>query len=415
MPHTQPRFALGACPSSAVRPAPRLLVIDDDLVQRTIICRIGAQLGYASTGAATPEEALHCLDEGPPACVVFDLSLAERHGIQALKAMASALKDTPVVVISGSGEIMPPPAVRVGRKLGLDVRGPIPKPLSIAVLRQALVQAIPTGQAPETAPAGAAGDPPRALAEPRILFQPRIDVVTGAPVGCEVLLGEADRGIGALLGSALAACAGLVRRHGGFRVALPVPPAWLAEADLADQIGAAVAAAGVPASTLVLEIPAGVAMAQAERIGPILAGLRRRGVRIGLTQFGCGLLSLRALARLSLDQVKLDRSLLAAGRPGAGITEPASGEEVGCGQEGCEKSSCEDCASQDCSWQVAKAAILLARHFRIMLVADGVDDAMTLDRLAEAGCALVQGRMFSRPLDAAALAAWVEDQHARCR
>ncbi|BBF94058.1 EAL domain-containing response regulator [Blastochloris tepida] len=398
MPHTQPRFASGACPAPAARPAPRLLVIDDDLVQRTIICRIGAQLGYVSAGAATLEEALRCLEAGRPACVVFDLSLAERHGIVALKAMAGALGDTPVVVISGSGETMPPPAVRVGRRLGLDVRGPIPKPLSLAELRQALVQAIPTGMAPESELSGAPGSAPPAPAEPQILFQPRIDLVTGAPVGCEVLPGAAGDGISPLVESALAACAALVRRHGGFRVAVPVPPAWLEEPLFAERVAAAVAAAGVPPSTLVLEIPAGVAMVQADRIGAVLDGLRRRGVRIGLSQFGGGLTSLGALARLPLDEVKLDRSLLAANRPDA-----------------CGKSSCEDCSCDDCSWQAAKAAILLARHFRIMLVADGVDDALTLGRLAEAGCALVQGRMFSRPLDAAALAAWVADQHARCR
>ncbi|NJL08071.1 MAG: EAL domain-containing protein [Methylacidiphilales bacterium] len=87
----------------------------------------------------------------------------------------------------------------------------------------------------------------------------------------------------------------------------------------------------------------------------------RLGVRTALTDFGCGPLSLDALAGLPLDEVKLARSLFAT--PAGSAPQEAV------------------------IWRVAEAAILLARHFRIMLVADGVDDALTQRRLVEAGCA----------------------------
>ncbi|NJL08070.1 MAG: hypothetical protein HC900_07240 [Methylacidiphilales bacterium] len=233
-------------------------------------------------------EALRCLGDGGQDCVVFHLSLAEHHGIEALKALAGALAGTPVVVINGSGETVPAPAVRVGRMLGLDVRGPIPKPLGLAALRQALVQAIPTGPMAEPYPAATDEDPAgmaegRAAphGEARILFQPRIDLMTGAPVGCEVLVGGAcaadhPAGVhpaGPLLRRALAACAGLVRRHGGFRVAVPATAAWLDDSSLAGDIEAALATAGVPAATLVLEIPTDRRDARARRASaPSLPG-----------------------------------------------------------------------------------------------------------------------------------------------
>ncbi|NJL08365.1 MAG: response regulator, partial [Methylacidiphilales bacterium] len=106
-PKSEPSFASGESSHPAAHPAPRLLVIDDDLVQRMIICRIGAQVGYVATGAATVGEALRCLGDGGQDCVVFHLSLAEHHGIEALKALAGALAGTPVVVINGSGETVP--------------------------------------------------------------------------------------------------------------------------------------------------------------------------------------------------------------------------------------------------------------------------------------------------------------------
>jgi EAL domain-containing protein (putative c-di-GMP-specific phosphodiesterase class I)/CheY-like chemotaxis protein len=389
---------------------PRLLVIDDDLVQRSIICKIGAQVGYVATGVATFSDALQYLADGSYDCITLDLSLGEHHGIEVLKAVAEGTMRVPIVVISGCEERIQTLAVRVGQSLDLDMRGPIAKPLNLAVLRQTLSQALPVDAAPPpTAPVEVTAEELAHLLEAdqiRISFQPRVDVATEAPAGCEALAtlphagaddsararlaaladtaGLAGRLAGLVLRRALAACAPLVERYSGFVVAVPVPAAWLFDPRLPEEIDAALAATGVPPSALVLEVSE-LAITDVSRVTDILVGLRIKGVRIAIAEFGRGALSLPALARMPIDELKLDRSLLAA----------AEGEEG--------------------AWRIVEAAIQLARLFKITPVADGVDGAAMLTRLSEAGCGLVQGRVFSRPLEAAALATWVDDQFVRCR
>lgn len=409
MPHTQQTVLPHEPPLPADHLMPRLLVIDDDLIQRSIICKIGGQVGYVATGVATFADALQYMSDGSYDCITLDLSLGEHHGIEVLKAVAEGTVRVPIVVISGCDERIQTLAVHIGQSLDLDMRGPIAKPLNLSALRQTLIQALPaeTALPPRPAAEVTAADLARLLDadQIRIVFQPRLDIATEAPVGCEALAtvpnagadpaararlaalaetaGLAARLAGQVLRRALAACAPLIRRHAGFAVAVPVPAPWLFDPRLPEEIDAALAATGVPPSALVLEVSE-PAITDVSRVTDILVGLHIRGVRIAIADFGSGALSLPALAHMPVEQLKLDHALLAAG-------------------------------DDDGAWRIVEAAIMLAREFKITPVADGVDSVAALHRLAEAGCGQVQGRVFSRPLDEAALAAWVDNQFARSR
>ena len=56
---------------------------------------------------------------------------------------------------------------------------------------------------------------------------------------------------------------------------------------------------------------------------------------------------------------------------------------------------------------IVEAAVTLARRLDLTVVAEGVETATSLRRLAALGCHQAQGFHFSRPLPAAALEAWV--------
>ena len=66
----------------------RLLVVDDDQVQRTIIGKVGAKLGYDATMASTFEIASELLRTEAFDIMTLDMSLGERDGVELLRLIA---------------------------------------------------------------------------------------------------------------------------------------------------------------------------------------------------------------------------------------------------------------------------------------------------------------------------------------
>jgi DNA-binding response OmpR family regulator len=117
--------------------APRLLVVDDDLIQRRIIARFGAQTGFLVDEATSFEEAQAALGRARYGCVTLDLSLGEHDGVYLLRTIAENNAAARVVVVSGASESIAESTLAVARQLGLDAAS-INKPLKIAALRDAL-------------------------------------------------------------------------------------------------------------------------------------------------------------------------------------------------------------------------------------------------------------------------------------
>jgi len=117
---------------------PRLLVIDDDVIQRTIISKIGAQSGYETANAASFREAKKLLTEQTFDCITLDLSLGEQSGVLLLHTMVETNNRVPVIIVSGAEEHILQSTGRIARTLGLDSQI-LKKPLKLAELRETLV------------------------------------------------------------------------------------------------------------------------------------------------------------------------------------------------------------------------------------------------------------------------------------
>lgn len=157
----------------------------------------------------------------------------------------------------------------------------------------------------------------------------------------------------------------------------------LDDAFLADVTGL-LAAWGVPARCLELEVTESAIMADPGRARLMLAAFADLGVTLSIDDFGAGYTSLAHLTRLPVHTVKIDRSLVARM-----VAEPTDAV-------------------------VVRSVIELAHHLGLTTVAEGVEDAATRDRLAALGCDVAQGYLFSRPVPAADLAGWVTGpDHAR--
>ena len=167
------------------------------------------------------------------------------------------------------------------------------------------------------------------------------------------------------------------------RVAVNLAPRWLADSTLPDQVAAALERAGVAADLLCLEITESGVIADPGRTIGTLTRLRDMGVHLSVDDFGTGYSSLTYLSRLPVDQLKVDAAFV---------------QRLG--------ESPSDLA-------IVRSIVDLGRNLGLQVVAEGVTGEEGRRMLAEMGCALGQGYLFARPLEPAALPAFLALADAR--
>jgi EAL domain-containing protein (putative c-di-GMP-specific phosphodiesterase class I) len=139
---------------------------------------------------------------------------------------------------------------------------------------------------------------------------------------------------------------------------------------------------GLSTDLLILEITEDIIMLDRDRARGILNDLRQFGIQVAIDDFGTGYSSLAYLRELPIDELKLDRSFIAA----MGI----------------------DARSR----AIVQSAIDLAHSLGLRMVAEGVEDEDTAIELSRAGCDDAQGFFFSRALPPSEFDLWL-DQHER--
>jgi len=117
---------------------PHLLVIDDDDLHRTIICRAAAKAGYFPVPATGFDDAIRMTRERNFACITLDISLGAHVGAELLRELSTMACKTPIIIVSGCDDLMCRETAKLAKLLGLNVADAIPKPVDLAVLRAAL-------------------------------------------------------------------------------------------------------------------------------------------------------------------------------------------------------------------------------------------------------------------------------------
>jgi len=118
---------------------PQLLVIDDDVIQRTIIAKIGTQAGYETAGAASFAEAVKLMQRQLFDCVTLDLALGTESGVLLLNTLVETNNRVPIIIISGADEHIIDSTYTICQSLKLDAQL-LNKPLKLTELRQTLMQ-----------------------------------------------------------------------------------------------------------------------------------------------------------------------------------------------------------------------------------------------------------------------------------
>jgi len=129
-------------------------VVDDEKDVRDLLGQICEDRGFACRGFASGEEFLDALDDLEPGCVLLDMRLPRRNGLQVQAEMARRGRAFPVIAITGyAGVDMAVESMRMG---AVDF---IEKPFTHDVLFEALDRAcarIPGGDESASAPSSPA-------------------------------------------------------------------------------------------------------------------------------------------------------------------------------------------------------------------------------------------------------------------
>jgi EAL domain-containing protein (putative c-di-GMP-specific phosphodiesterase class I)/GGDEF domain-containing protein len=237
-----------------------------------------------------------------------------------------------------------------------------------------------------------------------VYYQPQVCVRTGQCTSAEALLrwwkptGEAvspaiAAGIAErtdilqpltvlILNTALRHAADFRRGGQAVRVSVNLSPKLIGDEELPELVMQLIETWNVPVDGLTLEVTEGAVFSDVARAEEMLKRLKAYGVRLAMDDFGTGYSSLAQLKRFPFDEIKIDKVFV----------------QNLCVSEG--------------DARIVRAMIELARAFQMEVVAEGVENEATLERLREMGCDLAQGFLFAKALPAADFRAWWRTHHA---
>jgi len=225
--------------------------------------------------------------------------------------------------------------------------------------------------------------------ELELYYQPQYDIRSGQACGAEALARWFPTGGVSIAPSEfipLAERSGLIDSLGGWalRTATMAAAQWLDDTSRAPSvcvnvsplqicerfttdIAQALEKSGLPPDRLELEITESVLVTNIDLALKCLTQWKALGVRIALDDFGTGYSSLSYLARLPLDRLKIDGSLI------RGMTT----------------------GSRDTI--IVRAVISLCREFGFTTLAESVETDVQFAMLDDLGCEQVQGYLLARP------------------
>ncbi|RAX38562.1 GGDEF domain-containing protein [Rhizobium tropici] len=152
------------------------------------------------------------------------------------------------------------------------------------------------------------------------------------------------------------------------RIGVNVSARQFLESSLTSQVASALQAAGLDPQWLELELTESLIMRDVEGAIERMLELKALGVSLAIDDFGTGYSSLSTLRRFPLSRLKIDRSFIA------------------------------DIPAKPGDMAITSAIVSLGRTLELEVVAEGVETEEQARFLEGAGCELLQGYLFARPL-----------------
>jgi len=230
----------------------------------------------------------------------------------------------------------------------------------------------------------------------RVLYQPVVDLRTGAIKGAEALLrwdhptrgvispllfiplaerGGFSRSIGAFVLDTGCSQLAAWRRAGidinNFTLHFNATPTELLEAGFERTLSAAIDEYALKPSNLAIEITENSMLDDTDLAMERIERVRERGFAVCIDDFGTGYSSMRYMQHFKIDAIKIDKGFV-AGTDGEIASEP-----------------------------IVHTLVRLSEAFGVRVVAEGVETERQREVLIAAGCIDAQGFLFAEPLTAA--------------
>jgi diguanylate cyclase (GGDEF)-like protein len=233
------------------------------------------------------------------------------------------------------------------------------------------------------------------------VFQPKIDLTTNQPCGCELLtqwkhprfgiispekfipLAERENLVGKLTLMMFAQHAvqlkDIIEEYKEFQVSINISPLNLLDTTLLNELREILTDTDFPISKLAIEVTENAIMTNPLRSARILEEFTKTGVQISVDDFGTGYSSLSYLQKFPINELKIDKSFV------IGLNEKSN------------------------NYPIVNATIAMAHDLGMTVVAEGVEEFHVLKLLEKLGCDHVQGHYFSRSMVYEDLKQWLED------
>ena len=177
------------------------------------------------------------------------------------------------------------------------------------------------------------------------------------------------------------ACAQAASWPDHIRVAVNVSSVQFRRPGLSQIVLQALTASGLDPQRLELEITESIFLEGSDATLAVLHSLRALGVRIALDDFGTGYSSLSYLQSFPFDKIKIDRSFI------------------------------QDLLTRPGATAIVRAITDLAQALGMETTAEGVEENDQLAELRGHGCTSVQGYLFSRPVNPAAVVQMLAEEN----
>jgi diguanylate cyclase (GGDEF)-like protein/PAS domain S-box-containing protein len=241
-----------------------------------------------------------------------------------------------------------------------------------------------------------------------LLYQPQMEMVTGAIVGLEALLRWQHPQLGTVSPDRfmrIAENTGLILPIGAWvlrtacsqtrkwqeqglcvgTIAVNVSAAQFRQQGFQELISKVLSETGLASHYLELELTESLLLDHADMVSSVLRELKVMGVKLAIDDFGTGYSSLSYLKQFPFSKLKIDRSFI------------------------CDVAGNSDDAA------IATAIISMAKSLGLKVIAEGVETESQMSFLRALRCDEIQGYYFSKPLTADEVCAKLQSivQHAR--
>jgi EAL domain-containing protein (putative c-di-GMP-specific phosphodiesterase class I) len=149
--------------------------------------------------------------------------------------------------------------------------------------------------------------------------------------------------------------------------------------DFEQEVVQALAEARIAPACIELELTESLLIAESQPLTALLGRFRAMGLRLTIDDFGTGYSNLGYLKRFNVERLKIDQSFIRR------LLRDASDESI------------------------VRAIIEMSHSLKIDVIAEGIEDAQTLQRLVDLGCDFGQGFFWAPALPANEFAEFVSE------